>query len=1044
MLKVKKEVFIFLFILLCSIALPGTPVSIFANEKINWDTLNEEWDNMAQWDWVHKTGNIFEINPKGQLHIYGEDKTDYSVLRLKNAPVLPENYTIEVRIKCIRLAESPKEGHIGLDIIGKKVRTNISFQKDALYYYFRKSAFGTPALNQWQVWRFVVGKESVNVFCDGKPLGVWQTSKAEGEKETIQITAKNVEVYLDYLRIGSGITETAETKQVINIDDATKNNLVKNGDFEEDADKDGIPDNWFPGNFSKYFSLDAINKSSGIKSWKVVGGGASVYASSREIPVIPSQSYTLIFDIRQEDIPIGFKQGGFVEIRWNKQGSEYSFQGLGLIEGNFDWQRETYVVEAPEGARSAVIYLEKRGSCGETWYDNVIFTPGILKIKKESNLKDRAKEYIVFENLLRDLRQFIVFKEPFLSRPLMNTYEKIAGSIGNFLKEIKSEPENGLTLEEYLKEHTREIDFQEMLKGKLAFQPSLSEAYYDDWKKFSSEVKEFKNEVAEFLEENQPEKNKAAIKAVFGVNSSYGVGVTSNLQKVLKDRPYCGPITDKAKISLARGEHEGFQIVLIPLQEDLKDVQVILKDLRASNGETIESQHIKAFPVGYVKTDEPDYNIDYVGWLPDPLLIDKTFSVKKGENQPVWIDIYIPENKKPGTYTGEIIISPTNSQPLRVKLEVKVWDYIIPKKGHFKVLGRFRPDKLAKFYKWDAVPEDILLKWYLFLVEHRWSPTDIFSSSMQPDGEILRECINEGLNIVNISNISKLLPYDRDARKYSLPDEKTKKEIASILKEQVMVLKKYNALDIGYIFCFDEQHDSSQYPLMREVLTFIKSVVPEVKISTTTTYPPLKELVGAVDTWVPLLGSASKELEERQKAGDELFFYIYGHPYHPFPNASLIDYPSLDARISFWIAAEKGWTGFLHWYVNGWEVNFAGDKRWPEIPWKPYAYPNHKGRNGEGYFIYPGPNGEPLSSIRFENIRDGIEDWESIYILKDLIKKINNEKERKVAEGILDEVKQLVPNEYNYELNPEKLLFLREKIGEEIEKLRHIINDERI
>ncbi len=36
-----------------------------------------------------------------------------------------------------------------------------------------------------------------------------------------------------------------------------------------------------------------------------------------------------------------------------------------------------------------------------------------------------------------------------------------------------------------------------------------------------------------------------------------------------------------------------------------------------------------------------------------------------------------------------------------------------------------------------------------------------------------------------------------------------------------------------------------------------------------------------------------------------MFFYIFGAPKHPFPNAFTIDYPAIDSRISFWIASRS-------------------------------------------------------------------------------------------------------------------------------------------
>ena len=38
---------------------------------------------------------------------------------------------------------------------------------------------------------------------------------------------------------------------------------------------------------------------------------------------------------------------------------------------------------------------------------------------------------------------------------------------------------------------------------------------------------------------------------------------------------------------------------------------------------------------------------------------------------------------------------------------------------------------------------------------------------------------------------------------------------------------------------------------------------------------------------------------------------------------------------------------------------------------------------GDGWLTYPGPNGEPLSSVRFDNLRDGFEDAELLQLLKE-------------------------------------------------------------
>jgi len=48
----------------------------------------------------------------------------------------------------------------------------------------------------------------------------------------------------------------------------------------------------------------------------------------------------------------------------------------------------------------------------------------------------------------------------------------------------------------------------------------------------------------------------------------------------------------------------------------------------------------------------------------------------------------------------------------------------------------------------------------------------------------------------------------------------------------------------------------------------------------------------------------------------------------------------------------------------------------------------HKWANGDGNLIYPGPE-SPLSSIRLENIRDGLEDYEYLRLLGEKVERVS-------------------------------------------------------
>ena len=68
-----------------------------------------------------------------------------------------------------------------------------------------------------------------------------------------------------------------------------------------------------------------------------------------------------------------------------------------------------------------------------------------------------------------------------------------------------------------------------------------------------------------------------------------------------------------------------------------------------------------------------------------------------------------------------------------------------------------------------------------------------------------------------------------------------------------------------------------------------------------------------------------------------------------------------------WYAAAEGFTGYLRWAYNNWTRATLQDTRYRTWP------------GGDCYQIYPGPR----TSIRFEKLIEGIQDFEKIRILKE-------------------------------------------------------------
>jgi len=828
---------------------------------------------------------------------------------------------------------------------------------------------------------------------------------------------------------------------------ARENNLVDNGGFEAVDPKTQVPrawhvdEQWAPGSDNEAIVVESTTSASGKNSLRIAGGQRSQYAVSSRMPIHAGRDYTLLCTVKQTSAPDA-GTAGWVQMAWYPRDNKAKREAAKHFRGAFGWSDFIIHVRAPDDARTLAIYLFK-SSVGTVWFDDLVLAEGLVPRPVQSMaLRDYIQQYTVYESMHLDLRRFMAFRAKHLSPQLSQRKSRVLSQILEMREEFKRAAfDKGL--KETALHRAVEAAFSEpVVDSEYRYKPIVDNRY-SEYRRITSDIASLKASIHQHIKQTLPKRTVARIRSAFGERAEYGLGIATGMHKVLKHEPYLGDIAASASVSLAGNEHEGFQIIVLPLEKSLRRAQVIISDLATKGGRVLSADNVKVYPVGFVKTEKPENPVDYVGWWPDPLLRDDSADVEKGTCQPFWIDVHVPPGTPAGVYRGSVTVKPANSHELPISLSVTVWDFELPHKGKFKVFGRFRPDKLLPYYKWESIPEDIELAWYLFQVEHRYSPMDMFGGDLTPTSErgILEKCLRAGHNSVLLMNVRQHLTRT-GSHSWEAPSEAQRNRIRLLLEERRAVLERFDALDTGFVFGFDEVPAQAMTPVINETFELAKSVVPEAKRATTAVKRGIVDRIAKnVDVWVPLLGRSHRELEIlRQKRPDaEIYYYIFGEPKHPFPNASLIDYPALDGRISFWMMFRRNITGFLHWYVNGWEANFRGtEKRWPGIPWKPYCGERYAGRrNGEGYLIYPGPDGLPISSIRFENIRDGIEDWEMMNALRELIGTLPvNHPARLRAEKALASVSDIVPTNYIYTNDPAELLSRRETIARAIEGVR--------
>ena len=154
---------------------------------------------------------------------------------------------------------------------------------------------------------------------------------------------------------------------------------------------------------------------------------------------------------------------------------------------------------------------------------------------------------------------------------------------------------------------------------------------------------------------------------------------------------------------------------------------------------------------------------------------------------------------------------------------------------------------------------------------------------------------------------------------------------------------------------------------------------PKPEIYANSTYPGAK-----VDIWDAHFGTSTfnpaVSLDRLKNYNEETWIYFLYNTYPPRFNPVILDHPGVEGKFLGWFLWKYRVRGFEYWMFNDWSTN-----RWADI--------QDENTNGDLFLIYPpthdnsnlpayGANQHRfVPSIRFELIRDGLEDYEYFYLL---------------------------------------------------------------
>ncbi len=260
-----------------------------------------------------------------------------------------------------------------------------------------------------------------------------------------------------------------------------------------------------------------------------------------------------------------------------------------------------------------------------------------------------------------------------------------------------------------------------------------------------------------------------------------------------------------------------------------------------------------------------------------------------------------------------------------------------------------------------------------------------------------------------------------------------------------------------YIYWFDEP-DPKDYPFVREGMLNIRRNAPRLT-RFITEHRPGPEIMDVSEIGCTIFHRVDpKAVAELAPKGREFWSYLCTAPQTPWVSL-FIDHPAVNLRMWLWMTYRWGLKGILVWRADYWNSPTLFPPGVLQNPWQdpmsytvgyglPYGQVSHWG-NGDGRFLYP-PNRDPgrdktkylsgpVDSVRWEILREGIEDYEYFVLLDTAIKKArSNPKlrtESAAAAKLLEFPAAVFTTGQDYTKDPLVLLEIRAKVAEAIERL---------
>lgn len=467
-----------------------------------------------------------------------------------------------------------------------------------------------------------------------------------------------------------------------------------------------------------------------------------------------------------------------------------------------------------------------------------------------------------------------------------------------------------------------------------------------------------------------------------------------------------GNLNSQEKLTGWRGEKLNAQL-LFWSNAPVEDFTLKVGDLESKSGQVISNKYIKAGFVGYTLTDEFGQGCgyrkskDFDSSLVADIIGDelKPTFIKAKNTYPIWLSVNIPADAKPGEYTANITANAKGISS--VSLTIKVMDRLLPNPSNWRFdLDLWQhPAAIARVHQqalWSDEHFAAMKKYYTLLaqagqktvtasiVNEPWGHQtyddypSLIKWTKRKNGkwlydyslfdryvQFVMDCgINQRINCYSMAPWKIAFTYF---------DETTGKEAVftdaigtpsyddfwrNMLIDFTAHLKQKGWFQKTYIAM-----DERPMKTMQSIIALLKTIDKDWKIALAGEFHPEIEKDIANYCIASKWNYPNDVLARR--IGEKKVSTWYTCCTEPYPNVFTFSPPAEAVWIG-WYTAAKDMDGYLRWAYNSWPKNPLSDSRFTAWP------------AGDTFLVYPGP----LSSIRFEKLIEGAQDYEKIQWLK--------------------------------------------------------------